>query len=92
MMGILRTRSMCFALVERRKLVRTSRTPGCTRQINLFAVKLADGRELRLDVDRGPHARRAGYEHIAHALDHLSGGVVKHFQVGHGADDTDPAL
>jgi GTP-binding protein len=40
--------SLMNALVERRKLVRTSRTPGCTRQINLFAVKLADGRELRL--------------------------------------------
>jgi GTP-binding protein len=40
--------SLMNALVERRKLVRTSRTPGCTRQINLFAVNLADGRELRL--------------------------------------------
>jgi GTP-binding protein len=40
--------SLMNALLERRKLVRTSRTPGCTRQINLFAVKLADGRELRL--------------------------------------------
>jgi GTP-binding protein len=40
--------SLMNALVERRKLVRTSRTPRCTRQINLFAVKLADGRELRL--------------------------------------------
>jgi GTP-binding protein len=40
--------SLMNALVERRKLVRTSRTPGCTRQINLFAVKFADGLELRL--------------------------------------------
>jgi len=40
--------SLMNALVERNKLVRTSSTPGCTRQINLFAIKLADGRELRL--------------------------------------------
>jgi GTP-binding protein len=40
--------SLMNALVQRRKLVRTSRTPGCTRQLNLFAVKLADGRALRL--------------------------------------------
>jgi GTP-binding protein len=40
--------SLMNALVERKKLVRTSSTPGCTRQINLFAVQLADGRALRL--------------------------------------------
>jgi GTP-binding protein len=40
--------SLMNTLVERNKLVRTSSTPGCTRQINLFGIKLADGRELRL--------------------------------------------
>jgi GTP-binding protein len=40
--------SLMNALVERKKLVRTSSTPGCTRQINLFAIKLGDGKELRL--------------------------------------------
>jgi GTP-binding protein len=40
--------SLMNALLERKKLVRTSSTPGCTRQINLFAVRLAGGRELRL--------------------------------------------
>jgi GTP-binding protein len=40
--------SLMNALVERRNLVRTSSTPGCTRQLNVFGVKLADGRELRL--------------------------------------------
>ena len=40
--------SLMNALLERNKLVRTSSTPGCTRQINIFAVKLRDGRELRL--------------------------------------------
>jgi GTP-binding protein len=32
--------SLLNALVARKKLVRTSRTPGCTRQLNLFAVEL----------------------------------------------------
>jgi GTP-binding protein len=40
--------SLMNTLVERNKLVRTSSTPGCTRQINLFAVKLLEGQELRL--------------------------------------------
>jgi GTP-binding protein len=40
--------SLMNALVERRHLVRTSSTPGCTRQINIFGVKLAEGQELRL--------------------------------------------
>lgn len=40
--------SLMNALVERNKLVRTSSTPGCTRQINLFGITLAEGRELRL--------------------------------------------
>jgi GTP-binding protein len=40
--------SVMNAILERRSLVRTSSTPGCTRQINLFAVTLADGRALRL--------------------------------------------
>lgn len=36
------------ALLQRRNLVRTSRTPGCTRQINLFHAALASGLELNL--------------------------------------------
>jgi GTP-binding protein len=40
--------SVMNALLERRSLVRTSSTPGCTRQINLFAVTLVGGRTLRL--------------------------------------------
>jgi GTP-binding protein len=35
-------------LTERTKLVRTSRTPGCTRQINLFDVGLRSGAAVTL--------------------------------------------
>jgi GTP-binding protein len=40
--------SLMNVLVARKSLVRTSSTPGCTRQLNLFGVRLGDGRELRL--------------------------------------------
>ncbi len=40
--------SVMNGILERRSLVRTSSTPGCTRQINLFAVTLVGGRALRL--------------------------------------------
>jgi GTP-binding protein len=40
--------SLLNAMMERRSLVRTSRTPGCTRQINVFACKTADGFALHL--------------------------------------------
>jgi GTP-binding protein len=40
--------SLMNALVARRNLVRTSSTPGCTTQLNVFGVKLVGGRELRL--------------------------------------------
>jgi GTP-binding protein len=36
------------ALMERRGLARTSNTPGCTRQLNMFEVRCSDGLELRL--------------------------------------------
>jgi GTP-binding protein len=35
--------SLLNALLQRKSLVRTSRTPGCTRQINVFSCKTADG-------------------------------------------------
>jgi GTP-binding protein len=40
--------SLMNALVQRKNLVRTSKTPGATRQINLFKVTLADGLVVRL--------------------------------------------
>jgi GTP-binding protein len=38
--------SLINTLVERKGLVRTSSTPGCTRQVNLFEVKRRDGVHL----------------------------------------------
>jgi GTP-binding protein len=35
--------SLLNAMMQRRNLVRTSRTPGCTRQINVFGCTTADG-------------------------------------------------
>jgi GTP-binding protein len=40
--------SVMNTILDRRNHVRTSSTPGCTRQINLFAVTLVGGRMLRL--------------------------------------------
>jgi GTP-binding protein len=38
--------SLLNAMMQRHSLVRTSRTPGCTRQLNVFEVKCADGLHL----------------------------------------------
>ncbi len=40
--------SLLNAMTQRKSLVRTSRTPGCTRQINVFECKTADGFALHL--------------------------------------------
>ncbi|MGO8995039.1 MAG: ribosome biogenesis GTP-binding protein YihA/YsxC [Polyangiaceae bacterium] len=40
--------SLLNAMMQRRNLVRTSRTPGCTRQINVFGCKTVDGLALHL--------------------------------------------
>jgi GTP-binding protein len=40
--------SLLNAMMQRRNLVRTSRTPGCTRQINIFGCTTADGLVLHL--------------------------------------------
>mgnify|MGYP006277942221 CR=1 FL=1 len=44
--------SLINALLERRRLVRTSSTPGCTRGLSLFRARLrpADGSEATLDL------------------------------------------
>lgn len=39
--------SMLNAMMQRRGLVRTSNTPGCTRQLNVFDLRCADGLTLR---------------------------------------------
>jgi GTP-binding protein len=40
--------SLLNAMMQRRNLVRTSRTPGCTRQINVFGCTTADGLAIHL--------------------------------------------
>jgi GTP-binding protein len=40
--------SLLNAMMQRRSLVRTSRTPGCTRQINVFGCQTADGFAVHL--------------------------------------------
>jgi GTP-binding protein len=40
--------SLLNAMMQRKNLVRTSNTPGCTRQINVFACKLQDGLAVHL--------------------------------------------
>jgi GTP-binding protein len=43
--------SLINSLVRRKRLVRTSSAPGCTRAINIFRVRLrADGEEAHLDL------------------------------------------
>ena len=52
--------SLINSLVERRGLVRTSSTPGCTRQVNLFEVHAKDGLALVLaDLPGYGFARRS---------------------------------
>jgi GTP-binding protein len=58
--------SLINTLVERKGLVRTSSTPGCTRQINLFKVRASDGVCLSLaDLPGYGFARRSKTERKA---------------------------
>jgi GTP-binding protein len=55
--------SLLNATMQRRGLARTSNTPGCTRQLNVFEVRLADGLSLRLiDLPGYGWARRSKAE------------------------------
>lgn len=55
--------SLINGLVERKSLVRTSSTPGSTRQINLFEARAADGMVVRLvDLPGYGFARRSKAE------------------------------
>ena len=50
-------------LMQRRNLVRTSSTPGCTRTVNLFQARAADGLELYLvDLPGFGYAKRSKAE------------------------------
>jgi GTP-binding protein len=52
--------SLLNALMQRRSLARTSNTPGCTRQLNIFEVRAADGLTLRfMDLPGYGWARRS---------------------------------
>ncbi len=55
--------SLMNALTERKKLVRTSSTPGCTRQLNFFEARARDGAVFRLvDLPGYGYAKRSKAE------------------------------
>jgi GTP-binding protein len=55
--------SLMNALLERKNLVRTSSTPGCTRQISLFDIKTRRGTELTwVDLPGYGYAKRSHSE------------------------------
>ena len=55
--------SLLNAMMQRRGLARTSHTPGCTRQLNVFEVHCADGLALRfVDLPGYGWARRSKTE------------------------------
>jgi GTP-binding protein len=55
--------SLLNAMMQRHSLARTSRTPGCTRQLNVFEVKCSDGLVLRfVDLPGYGWARRSKTE------------------------------
>jgi GTP-binding protein len=52
--------SLLNAMMQRKSLARTSNTPGCTRQLNVFEVRCADGLTLRfVDLPGYGWARRS---------------------------------
>jgi GTP-binding protein len=55
--------SLLNTMVERRGLVRTSKTPGCTRQLNVFDVRCSDGLRVHfVDLPGYGWARRSKAE------------------------------
>lgn len=57
--------SLLNALMQRRSLARTSSTPGCTRQINVFHVRTSDGLEVGfVDLPGYGYAKRAKTEKV----------------------------
>jgi GTP-binding protein len=55
--------SLMNVLLGRRNLVRTSSTPGCTRQVNVFSARLAGGTSLGLvDLPGFGYAKRSKQE------------------------------
>jgi GTP-binding protein len=55
--------SLLNAMMQRKGLARTSNTPGCTRQLNIFELRAADGLSLRfVDLPGYGWARRSKKE------------------------------
>lgn len=55
--------SLLNAMMQRKALARTSNTPGCTRQLNIFEIRAADGLSLRfVDLPGYGWARRSKKE------------------------------
>jgi GTP-binding protein len=55
--------SLMNALLERQRLVRTSSTPGCTRQVSLFEITTRDGgKQTWVDLPGYGYARRSHSE------------------------------
>src|SRR5579862_9263712 len=55
--------SLLNTMMQRKGLARTSNTPGCTRQLNVFEVRCADGLALRfVDLPGYGWARRSKTE------------------------------
>jgi len=55
--------SLLNTMMQRKNLARTSRTPGCTRQINLFEVSWTDGLHVQLvDLPGYGYAKRSRSE------------------------------
>lgn len=54
--------SLINSLLQRKKLVRTSGTPGCTRGLNLFRVELGDGVIDLVDLPGYGYAKRSKQE------------------------------
>lgn len=69
--------SLLNALMGRKALARTSRTPGCTRELNFFALGEADRAKLRLVDMPGYGYAAAGKEKSA-----SWGGLIKDFLRG----------
>ena len=58
--------SLLNTMLSRKKLVRTSRTPGCTRQINLFRAKVDSGTEVVFtDLPGFGYAKRSKGEKVS---------------------------
>jgi GTP-binding protein len=58
--------SLMNAMMDRRRLVRTSSTPGCTRAINFFRARARDGAHFRLvDLPGYGYAKRSKSERSA---------------------------